>query len=583
MIYHGLDDNLINFAFDPIQNKKILGVPSTPIIRIINYCRNFLLPYKTDMEEFEEFLFSTIIRAEKKIQTLKDTPPTDEYDGDTIKTLKKVKEYLRVMVAVHKDKASDIVYRNAIYDYIDRQIITMFGYHIDRISERYKIKRELLLLGDCSLLISSMILSEIYVFVKSGYIGVRKLKGGFVLELKDLAEPYRRAHGLSELLESKSIDLDNYYLMQATCLMDRRYIFPELANETIDQVFDKVLSIKPKYLSDTVKSSSHYLFIRECVAIMTFTECFKLKGFEIPVSFFIDNKLCRHESLDFIVSHLHELNMLEGKYFNTLTFDGSSFASGNLEFKLATRHLVYVASRLISKDDNVKKELIKFGDIFEKDYIYRYLQSVNKDRYKIYPSINPNNNAEVKGYDIDLVIEDKLFEQFYFIQVKYRTKWLPKFYSERYWELTTGLLKDYERQLRVFKNNLNHPSIRQKLSQKKYKGLERATDENSHFVFLHNLPFLNFYEFEGIYFYEWNLFRNLIQDAKVYWRKDNMIGAEERKSFMLHDTAAAIESYIDGVQTKTSLGPDFDTYINSLVQLKVKTRLRSTFLDIPLI
>lgn len=583
MIYHGLDDELISFALDPIKYKKVLGVNSRPIVRAINYCRNVLLPYKTDIEEFEEFLFDTLALAEEQILQIRKTPPTGEYDGNEEKSPCQIKDYLRMLVAVSEDKASNKFYKSAIYDYIDRQIVTTFNYHVDRISECYKIKREFLLLVDSSVLISSMILSEVYVLVKADYISVRKLKGGFVLELKGSAEPYRRAHGLSELLEDKSSTSDKSYLVRTTSLMDRNCISPELANVTIDQVFDKILSIKPKYLSEAAKSSSHYQFIRECVAIMTFAECFKLRGFDVPVSFFVDNKLCRHESLRFIISHLQELNTVKGNNFNILTFDGSSFILGNLEFKLATRHLVYVASSLIGKDENVKEELIKFGDIFEKDYIYQYLQNLDMNRYKVYPSITPNNNAEIKGYDIDLVIEDKLFEQFYFVQVKYRTKWLPKFFSERYWELTTGLLKDYERQLRVFKNNLNHSSIRKKLSQQKYKGLERATDENSHFVFLHNLPFLNFYEFDGIYFYEWNLFRNMMQGAKVYWTQGDMIGAEARKAFSLHDTTAAIESYISDDQTKTSLGPDLDTYINSLVQLKVKTRFKNTFFDIPLI
>lgn len=583
MIYHGLSDELVNFALDPIKHKGVLGVTSNPIMRVTNFCRNALLPYKLDVDKFEEFLFDILVQADKQIKTLIRNPPSEKYDGDDAQFLHNLKDYLRIIVAVSEDKAFDSTYKNAVLTHIEDQLVVTFNYHIDRLSERYKIKREHFLVVENSIVITAMILSEIYVFVKSGYMNVEKLKGGFKLELKNKSQILHQAHGISELLEDISNLSDSFNLYQTTLLMDRSYIQPELASKTIDDVFDKVLSIKPIYISDEAKSSKHYRFIRECVAIMTFAECFNLRGFGVPVRFFLENNLCRSESLNFIIKNLKVLNTLNGKHFSALAFDGTSFKRGNLDFKLATRHMVYMASKLFSKEESVKQELIKFGEVFEKDYIFQYMKKLDPARYRIYPSITPNNNAEIKGYDIDLAIEDKLFDQFYFVQVKYRTKWLPKFYSERYWEVNTGILKEYERQLRVFKENLNHPSIRKKLSQKKYKGLERATDENSHFIFLHNLPFLNFYECGGILFYEWNLFRNVMQGGKVYWEQGTVKGVENRKPFMLHDTEAAIKAYTCSDQTKTSLGPALDVYINSIVQLRLKCGLTTTHVDMPLI
>ncbi len=584
LIYHGIDNDLVKFALDPIKNRDILGMSSDTLGDRVRSVLNTLIPFRSDIRIFENFLFRNLCLAEKQLYQLKNAPKKECYEADSSKILEEIRKYFRLIVAVDKDNASDESYKSSIYNYIDRQIAITFSYHVDRISERYKIKREILLGIDSSILISSMLLSEIYVFVKSGYINVRKLKEGFKLELAEPAEKFHVAHGLSELLEDKSNFADQGYLDKATSLMNRRYIQLEVASEIIDQAFDKVLSIKPMFLSESAKSSKHFLFIRECIAIMTFTECFKLKGFDIPVSFFIENNLCRSESLNFLISNLSKLNKFEGAHFDALRFDGSSFKAGNLGFELATRHITYMASKLYSQEESLKKELIKFGDIFERDYIYQYLSNLDVKRFKIYPSINPNNNAEIKGYDIDLVIEDQLFEQFYFVQVKYRTKWLPKFYSERCWELTTGILKDYERQLRVFKDNLNHPSIRKKLNQRKFEGLEKATDDNSHFIFLHNLPFLNFYEYNGIHFYEWNLFRNILQGAKVYWMRGQTAGVEKSSPFMLHDTRAAIKAYTSLDKVKTSIETDLDTYLNSIVQLKLKGAFgRNTYFDIPLI
>lgn len=583
MIYHGLHNNLVDFAFDPVKNRNVLGVRASPVVR--TFCRwlNVLVPYKTDIEEFEEFLFDIIVQAEAQIEQLRNLQLSEVVSTNSPDFINKIKEYLRIIVKVSASKASDPIHKQAVLAYIDNQLSVIFSYHVDRLSERYGIKREQFLLIDGAIVISAMILSEIYVFVKSGFISIRKLKGGFELALKDSALPYHNARGVSELLEEKSMQANIHSLHHATSMMNSARVLPSVAEDTIDEVFDKVLSIQPKYLSDEVKESEHYRFIRECVAIMTFTKCFNLRGRDTPATFFGENKLCRSESLTFISNNLYLLNAVEGKYFSALNFDGRSFKPGNLEFSIAIRHFVFAAAKLMSAKLNNKKELLKFGDVFEKDYIFRRVQSIDPTRYQIYPSLNPNNNAEIKGYDIDLVIEDKMFEQFYFIQVKYRTKWLPKFYSERYWELNTGLLKDYERQLRVFKDNLHHPSIRKKLGQQKYKGLERATEDNSHFVFIHNIPFLNFYQSNGIYFYEWNLFRNLMQGAKVYYKQHGIPGAEVRKPVMLHDIEAALGAYIDDQCPKTSIGPDFEVYSNSLMQLKVKFHAKTTCVDMPLV
>lgn len=583
MIYHGLSDDLIDFAFDPVKHRNVLGVHASPIAREFKKWLNIFAPFKTDIEAFEEFLFDIIVEAEGQIKELRDFPPTEMAATSNPDFISKIKNYLRIIVKVSADRASDPMYEQAVLGYIDNQLGVTFSYHVDRLSERYGIKREYFLLIDGAIVISAMILSEIYIFVKSGFISIRKLKGGFELTLKDSTVPYRNALGISELLEKKSNEADMNMLHDATSMMNSAHVLPSVSDGIVDEVFDKVISIQPKYLSDEVKESEHYRFIRECVAIMTFTQCFSLRGRDTPAKFFIDNQLCRSESLTFICKNLQSLNALEGIHFNALSFDGRSFKPGNLEFSIATRHFVFAAAKLMSAKLDNKKELIKFGDIFEKDYIFKRVQSIDPKRYQIYPGLNPNNNAEIKGYDIDLVIEDKMFDQFYFVQVKYRTKWLPKFYSERYWELNTGLLKDYERQLRVFKDNLNHPSIRKKLGQQKYRGLERATNENSHFVFIHNIPFLNFYQSDGIYFYEWNLFRNLMQGAKVNFKQHGIPGAEVRKPFILHDLEAALGAYIDDQCPITSIGPDFEVFSNSLVQLKVKSASKTTHVDMPLV
>ena len=61
-----------------------------------------------------------------------------------------------------------------------------------------------------------------------------------------------------------------------------------------------------------------------------------------------------------------------------------------------------------------------------------------------------------------------------------------------------------------------------------------------------------------------------MQGAKVYWMRGQTAGVEKSSPFMLHDTRAAIKAYTSLDKVKTSIETDLDTYLNSIVQLKLK-------------
>ena len=165
LIYHGIDNDLVKFALDPIKNRNILSRNSNFFGGYVQSLLNTLTPFQSDIHKFESFLFRNLSLAEKQINQLKATPPEECYETDSSRILEGIREYFRLIVAVNKDNASNESYKSSIYHYIERQIAITFSYHVDRISERYKIKREVLLGIDSSILISSMFLSEIYVFV----------------------------------------------------------------------------------------------------------------------------------------------------------------------------------------------------------------------------------------------------------------------------------------------------------------------------------------------------------------------------------------------------------------------------------
>ena len=209
----------------------------------------------------------------------------------------------------------------------------------------------------------------------------------------------------------------------------------------------------------------------------------------------------------------------------------------------------------------------ELGDIFDKNYIYNYLSDLKNKDLTVYTDFKADTGAKIKGYDIDIIIKDNRSLQFYFIQVKYLLSALPKFLVERINTFGRNpIKKGFDPQLLNLKNNFNDPSIREKL---RNNGLENATLENSHFILLHNLPFLNFYESQGILFYEWNLLRNILQNGKIYWVGDKGCGASSSdEKFELHEPMKIMESYFTDQKYRGALSKQFNLYQSSLLSIK---------------
>ena len=157
--------------------------------------------------------------------------------------------------------------------------------------------------------------------------------------------------------------------------------------------------------------------------------------------------------------------------------------------------------------------------------------------------------------------------QFYFIQVKYLLSVLPKFLVERINTLGRNpLQKGFDPQLLSLRKNFNDPSIKEKL---RNSGLEGATLENSHFILLHNLPFLSFYESQGVLFYEWNLLRNILQDGKIYWSGNKGSGVTSSgDKFELHESKKIMNSYFTEQNHRGALSKQFNLYQSSTISIK---------------
>ena len=89
MIYHGIDNDLVKFALDPIKNRDILGMSSDTLGDRVRSVLNTLIPFRSDIRIFENFLFRSLCLAEKQIYQLKNAPTKECYEADSSKILEK--------------------------------------------------------------------------------------------------------------------------------------------------------------------------------------------------------------------------------------------------------------------------------------------------------------------------------------------------------------------------------------------------------------------------------------------------------------------------------------------------------------
>jgi hypothetical protein len=81
---------------------------------------------------------------------------------------------------------------------------------------------------------------------------------------------------------------------------------------------------------------------------------------------------------------------------------------------------------------------------------------------------------------------------------------------------------------------------------------------------LHNLPLLNFYELDGIYFYEWNLLRNILRNGRVQYRNNDDIA--ERyvlNKARLHRPQEMVEAYFEDGQDAAQMEQAYQLYLRT--------------------
>ena len=407
-------------------------------------------------------------------------------------------------------------------------------------------------------------LSEVYFLIGHGLLSA-KLHGK-TLKIVPTAKLQVRlkAYWLAEVTEANSNIGDILSRHDIVPMLhERGRLTPELRKLLVDQTLDKCLSIHSNYLSPTMTNHPKYQYLREVVDFAIHLELRAMSG-ERSTSEEYMRSIVSPATVDMINSALAGRLPTLDSASSFVEYKGGMYLRGALNFKYGLRKFV----RYLLGEVLVNQKGPDFGHLlgvgFEKDYVLNYIRSLNDPRLKIYEEFKPGNNAKIKGYDVDLIIQDVDEDIYYFVQVKHQLSEIPTYLSEQCeLFLNANFRKGFIQQLGVLKDNLSDDSIRRKLSQ---HGLAGARPDNTHFILLHNVPFLNFYELDGIFFYEWNLLRNILQGGRVQIRKNRNI-AEERviSKPRLHRPQEMVEAYFNDSQSGKQMREHYDIYRRAYV------------------
>ncbi|HGE2280206.1 hypothetical protein [Pseudomonas aeruginosa] len=512
-MYENVDPQLLRFLLNPMGNLESMqktrpkpSLKSRLLYRIPKF-RHFISEEQVGRLLLERIVQNLALVKEALPRTLfEERTPLDE---NTIETyLGALNSYFSI-IYIDADHGSP---STELHDQLEpprkHQLFTKFEYTNNRISESLKLRAEhnLAIVKNKDLWLNYY-LAEAYFLIANGLMIAHLSGNTLCISPSEKFSQRLKAYWLAEISEESTKLSDMNTMLIFLPEFERNRILPAQAEEfLINNLMDKCLSIHADYVPTKMLSNPQYQLLRELVCFSLYLELAtmlrkpavsveQMRCYVSPATLaMIDNSLQgKSPTLDCVSSFVERI--------------GNDYHRGPVKLKYGLKKLI---KQVLHKDFSSQ-----LGVFFEKDYIMNYLQKLRDPRFVLHKGFKAENNAAIDGYDIDFVLQDIEENLYYFVQVKYKAFDLPIYFYEQCRLMgDENFRKGFDRQLLRLKHNMTEPSIRQKLNG---LGLNSAQAENSHFILLHNVPFLNFHEVDGVFFYEWNLFRNLLQNGLVHY------------------------------------------------------------------
>lgn len=523
MIYESVDPKLLKFVLNPMANlesmRQSFSKPSliSRLLYRIPRLRHLISKDQVKSLLLEKILLGLARERENLPCTLfEEWIPLDESTLDSY--LGMLDSYFSIVHAGIDQSPLDKNQSEKLEDFRKRQLFAKFEYTNNIITESLKLRAEhnFSIVSNERLWLSYYLV-ETYFLILKGVMDAQFFKG--ILYIFPSKEFSRRlkAYWLAEISEESTRLSDaNVILMFLGEFQKNNKLPASVENFLISNLMDKFLSIHVDYVPARMLANPQYQLLRE---VICFSMYFELAAMLCKSAVSVQQMRCYVSpgTLSLIDACLQGQTPTLDCANSFVDRRGDFYHRGPAKLKYGIKRLI---RGVLHKDFSSQ-----LGRFFEKDYVVNYLKKINDSRFVLHGGFKAEKNAAVEGYDIDFVIQDIEEDFYYFIQVKYKSFDLPIYFSEQCRLMSDeNFRKGFDKQLLRLKHNMRDPSIRQKLER---LGLDGAQVENSYFILLHNVPFLNFYEYEGVYFYEWNIFRNLFKNAQVSYVKGHEVTQEQ--------------------------------------------------------
>lgn len=525
MMYETLDPQLLRFLLDPLANLEKMRQTRAKPSRISRLL--YRVPWLRHLISPEQVGFMLLEKVLGGLEQAREALPVTLFeehaalDETTLPLyLGALGKYFCIQHPGVEDQPLSEPQAEMLEAYRERQLFTKFEYTNNRISENLQLQAEhnLAIVSNAQLWLSYFLVEACFL-IGQGLMQAQLRGSTLYITPTEVMARQLKAYWLAETSEESTKLSDMNMMWMALDAFQKHGRLPEpLQALMIKTLMDKCLSLHSEYVSPELQANPQFQLLQELTCFALYLElCAMLGQTAVPVA-----------QMQCYVSPA-TLALIDGQLQDRLpTLDcassfvqrrGDLYHRGPVKLKYGLKQLV---KAVLDKGFSGK-----LGEFFEGDYLMQYIRERADSRFVLHEGFKAEKNAQVDGYDIDFVLQDVEDDLYYFVQVKYKSFDLPTYFAEQCRLMSdANFRKGFDKQLQLLRRNIEAPSIRQKLER---LGLERARAGNSHFILLHNLPFLNFHELEGVYFYEWNLFRNLLQNGRVQYVK----GREVRERRLL--------------------------------------------------
>ncbi len=145
------------------------------------------------------------------------------------------------------------------------------------------------------------------------------------------------------------------------------------------------------------------------------------------------------------------------------------------------------------------------------EYSERFIVAKGFDRYQVKGAVKNES-------DVDIILFDKKLKHYYFLQVKYALEGNTPYFNGSVKRLQSDLASGIK-QLSEAKYLQESGQLDETL---RTRGFNHPSKDNSSFILLHNIPDYDYQCTDyGIALYDWNSFKNLILDFRIFVTTEN--------------------------------------------------------------